>query len=387
MDISKRRDEDKQRLTNDVNETWRDVYINIGAIDTQRAARITGNSDFDEQCLRVAWTLYHDHQPKNWRHYEGFKEYIELRVYDEKRVKAQKDIETFMKGLPVVSKHYCIVVSPYNSKDKLIDEEQKWLTKIHNTRNIAKFLPLIIAARVRCTDEKIERDGYIRLLEALECFAFRVNVFGSKRHSIAQSKFYRWGKDLFEDMISVDKVVTEVYALIRYYSNEKEFRSNIETPSIWYKARYSALKYILFEYESHLCEKGAEMKIQWENVGDSTIEHILPQHPAEDSHWHEEWPEEDIEIYRHDIGNLVLTHNNSNYSNKEFAEKKGSAGEGTCYSNSNVRQELQIAQYDRWTKETLEERRQKLVDWVVDRWKTKEVAPASDVNEDEDDEY
>ena len=258
--------EDNRRLTKDVNETWRDVYINIGAIDTQRTARITGNSDFDEQCLRVAWTIYHDHQPKNWKRYEGFKEYIKLRGSREECVRAQKDIEAFMRGLPVVSKHYCIIVSPDNSKDKLIDGELKWLTKIHNTRNIAKFLPLMIAARVRCTDEKIEHDGYIRLLEALECFAFRVNVFGSKRNNIAQAKFYKWGKDLFEGRISVDKVVTEVYALIRYYSNEKEFRSNIETPSIWYKARYNALKYILFEYESTSSREALEEQ-NWEFSG------------------------------------------------------------------------------------------------------------------------
>ena len=302
---------EKKSLTDDVNTTWRDVYINIGAIDTERVARtrITRNSSIDELCLRIAWTLHHDCQPKNWKKYEGFKEYIALRVSGEKREKAQEDLKTFTNGLSEVSKHYSIVVSPHDLADK--GDEREWLTKIHNTRNMAKFLSLMIAARVRYTKREIKRDGYIGLLKALECFSFRVHLLGRKVHSIAQSKFYRWGKDLLDGNLPVGDIVGEVYALIRYYSPEEEFRNNMETPSIWYKGRYHALKYILFEYECHLCEKGAGRKlIEWKNVGDSTIEHILPQSPAPNSRWHEEWTEDERETYCHDIGNLVLTHNN-----------------------------------------------------------------------------
>ena len=384
-------EDEKKSLTKHVNGTWHAVYFNIGAIDTEHVARtnITRNSSIDELCLRIAWTLHHDCQPKNWQKYEGFKEYIKLRVSGEKREKekekAQKDLKAFVSGLSEMSKHYSIVVSPHNLADE--GDEREWLTKIHNTRNMAKFLPLMIAARVRYTKREIKRDDYIGLLKALECFSFRVHLLGRKMHSIAQSKFYRWGKDLLDGKILVNAIVGEVYALIGYYSPEEEFRNNMETPSTWYKDRKPALKYILFEYERHLCEKGADMEIKWKNVGDSTIEHILPQSPAPNSRWHKEWTkdEDEREKYCHDIGNLVLTHHNTDYSNKEFAEKKGRSGVDG-YSNSNVRQELEIAQYDKWTKETLEKRRQKLVNWVVNRWKTEGVAPASDVNEEEDDE-
>ena len=361
-------------------------------IDTKRVARnrIAGKIGFDEQCLRIAWTLHHDRRPKSFKNYDGFKKYINLRVSGEEREKAQEDLKTFMHGLSEVSKHYSIVVSPHNLADE--GDEREWLTKIHNTRNMAKFLPLMIAAHVRYTKREIKRDDYIGLLKALECFSFRVHLLGEKKDSAALTKFYGWGKDLLDDSILVGAIVGDVYTTIRRHSAEEDFRNNMKTPSTWwYKAensRYHALKYILFEYECHLCEKGAGTKTEfkWKDVGNSTIEHILPQSPAPNSCWCEEWTEDERKTYCDDIGNLVLTHNNICYLDKEFAEKKGSPEAGRCYSNSNVKQELEIAQYDKWTKETLEKRRQKLVNWVVNRWKTEGVAPASDVNEEEDDE-
>ena len=387
--------DEKERLTKKVNKVWSTVYNNIG--------RIPGNLGSEDQCLRVAWTLYCSWRPRDWKGYVGFKEHIQLRVSGDEQKKAKIRFEEFIEGLSTVSDHYCIVVSPCDKfRRQLIDGEEKWLTKIHNTRHIANFLPLMIATRIRCVDpdspeSKIESSDYAKVLKALECFIFRVSLFRASlfkgtSSTFAQPKFYWLAGCLCGNWIPVDGIVNHVYGLICRYLSEEVFRGNMKTPSLWYPDRRRILKYILFEYESHLCAQGAEMKIKWENVNDSTIEHILPQTLAEGSRWREDWTEEEIDKYRNDIGNLVLTHNNSNYSNKEFSDKKGAPGQGHCYSNSIVRQELKIAQYDRWTKETLEERRRELVDWVIERWKIEEGAPAKegepvlDINEDEDDE-
>ena len=120
----------------------------------------------------------------------------------------------------------------------------------------------------------------------------------------------------------------------------------------------------------------------------STIEHILPQTPDLDSDWLVKWNQDDIKLYLHDLGNLVLTQNNSNYLNFEFDRKKGQPGQSPSYSHSDIRQERGISAYDDWTPKQLLERRKKISQWISGRWKTVEpiVAPLVVDQNDEDDE-
>ena len=93
---------------------------------------------------------------------------------------------------------------------------------------------------------------------------------------------------------------------------------------------------------------------------------------------------DDMDTYLHDIGNLVLTLDNSHYSNFEFARKRGDMGSGIGYGNSDIRQERKISFFLEWNKEALETRRKELASWIVDRWKTMEVTSVSDINEEDD---
>ena len=117
----------------------------------------------------------------------------------------------------------------------------------------------------------------------------------------------------------------------------------------------------------YLKEKNAP-KINWEELSDSTIEHILPQNPDKDSMWLKKWTVEEKNKYLHDISNLVLTKDNSRYSNFEFERKKGLAGAGFSYSNSDIRQERKIAEYEDWTLENCLKRRAELTSWIIETW-------------------
>jgi len=128
------------------------------------------------------------------------------------------------------------------------------------------------------------------------------------------------------------------------------------------------LKYTLFEYELHLLQGKNKPKLNWEDLTDSTIEHILPQNPNENSSWLSKWTDEERKIYLHDISNLVLTKDNSRYSNFEFERKKGVAGSGYSYSNSDIRQERKIAEYNDWTPANCKKRREELVIWIIKNW-------------------
>ena len=90
------------------------------------------------------------------------------------------------------------------------------------------------------------------------------------------------------------------------------------------------------------------------------------------------------------LGNLVLTRDNSAYSNKAFPDKRGAAGAGeperACYAQSPLRQEQELARLDDWTPDEIVSRQQQLAAWALQRWTVDPPSqPAAVVDELDDD--
>jgi hypothetical protein len=352
---------ERSTVTRLINKNWKDTYTNLGSCE--------GDED---QCLRIAWTLYCSHSPANWIGYDGFKgnDYIPLRTFTMKRTMADTKafIARFADGLAEVSRYYASITSP-TVRNTVSRDELLWLTKIHHTGNIANFLPLMVAARKHREGGSISEADYIALLNALECFAYRVFLYNGRRSNAGKSSFYRWGYEIFSQTETLLDVISWVHDLTRYYATDQSFTAK---PANWYGSRH-LLRYTLFEYELHLLAsegQGKQPHLTWEQLNDSTIEHILPQTPEENSHWKDVWSPDDFNTCVHDIANLVLTQDNSSYRNFDFPRKKGMPGQSPSYSNSDIRQERKISRFADWTPKEFTERRNELVEWINDRWKT-----------------
>jgi Protein of unknown function (DUF1524) len=323
--------------------------------------------------------LFCSYTPKNWAGYEGFKDdsYIPLRNFSVRTAEATKTfIEQFADGLAKVSRHYAAIVSPTEAKVPSKDE-RTWLIKILRTGNTANFLPLIVAARIGRERGYVSEQHYVEMLQAIERFAYRVFLFAAKRSNAGKSSFHKWAWEVLHQEQKCSDVPTWIDGLTRYYADEKSFAAVTQAPSNWYGKR-NLLRYTLFEYELHLLAtegQGKAPSLAWEQLSDSTIEHILPQTPDEGSHWLEKWDAEQIKSCLHDIGNLVLTQDNSSYRNFEFTRKKGKAGESPSYSNSDIRQERKISSFADWGPDELVVRRQELSEWILERWRTADKAP------------
>lgn len=343
-----------------INREWKATYTNLGLC----------NGD-EDQCLRVAWTLHCSHSPGNWVGYAGFKQpqYIPLRDFSQHaRPAVDRFIGTFSAGLAEISLHYSAIVSA--GRDSRIADEALWLDKLHHGGNIANFLPLLIAARKKVADGTLPAGDYIGLLKALEFYAYRVFLFGGRRSNAGKSTLHRFAHELFHGKSGVADLVRQLYLLALHYGDDTDFHDWLQNPEDWYSER-RLLKYTLFEYELHLLEhegKGKAPMLQWQHLSESTLEHILPQNPAPGSHWRAVWKKSSHAACVHDIGNLVLTQNNSNYLNFDFARKKGQPGLSPSYAHSDIRQERKIALHDDWTPEACESRRQELTAWIRQRW-------------------
>ncbi len=347
---------DRTDLTNTINKTWREVFANVA-----------GCKGSESQCLRIAWILYVSHIPKNWNGYAGFKEkrVIPIRGFNskEERDETQHFIQRFIGGLSEVSFHYNSLLSNISSK-----EEKRWVTKLMHAGNTANFLPLMVAAKSKLSSGKVTSSQYIELLKCLERYSYRVFLYNGRRRNAGVSSFYRWAYELYNDRQPIDSISSWVCDLCNYYLEEGRFRADVERTSDWYSYR-NLLKYTLYEYEIALLEREggiATPKIAWSDLTDATIEHILPQTPK--GKWIEVWSEKERERYTHDISNLVLTFDNSHYSNFEFDRKRGSAGSDYCYANSDIRQERKIASYPTWDAHTCQQRKEELSAWIIKRW-------------------
>ena len=350
---------ENEDLIRTINKSWKEVYRNIADCD--------GDED---QCLKMTWILYHSHSPKSWNSYEGFKNnnVIPLRDFSQKtKEDTQKFIAAITSGLAEISRHYSAIIKPLENSD--IKEECTWLTKIHNARRVANYLPLIVAARRGVVAGEIAGKSYIDLLKSLELFSYRVFLWAEKRSNTGQSQFYRWAYEIFRKVHCAESVTNGILGAINWHYSKNDFRKELQKGFYdWYDYP-ELLRYTLYEYELWLLEsegKGAKPRIEWHDLNDATLEHILPQEP--NSEWKKKWSPDDIGKYLHDISNIVLTKNNSHYSNFDFARKKGKPGTGYCYANSDIRQERKISEFEDWTPASCKQRREELVAWIIGRW-------------------
>ena len=95
------------------------------------------------------------------------------------------------------------------------------------------------------------------------------------------------------------------------------------------------------------------------------LEHVLPKSPGEDSEWKKIFEGEERVEYVGRLGNHALLYGPTNrrIGNQDFSEKKGRYGDSDCGLTREIADE-----YDKWDKETIEERTRKLFELAKQVW-------------------
>jgi hypothetical protein len=97
---------------------------------------------------------------------------------------------------------------------------------------------------------------------------------------------------------------------------------------------------------------------------DATIEHILPENPAED--WYRIFDVDNIETAVYRLGNLTLLEeklNKRDAANKPFEQKKG------IYGGSQFCITADLAKLELWNMEAIRKRQKKFADLAATVWK------------------
>jgi hypothetical protein len=321
-----------------------------------------------------------------------------------------RDLREYVSSLEQASLAYCDVHNPlrddafsaWKGDLKVRLEVMQATEKLGRINVIAPFLPLLMAIRLRfATDAK----QFLAVVGLCELFAFRVYRWHGRRSNAGQSTLFHLARYLFgngipqSDALSVKQAITALKGLLLYYSPNKDFQHELESPGDWY--HWSGLKYLLYEYEECLA-RGDLVRVPWRAVEkgtpEQTIEHILPQTP-DDAYWTSRFEEAGREKWTHDIGNLSLTAHNGALGRLPFrADNGASAGAPTrtkkgfpgapypCYANSTLFIERALASFDDWDERALMNRRKSIVDWALKRWHVDESPIVKPDLQDEQDE-
>ena len=267
-----------------------------------------------------------------------------------------------------------------------------YLSAIIHSGYADSFMPLLLLTRSLLWKRFVSVAHYLKLLKTVECFIYWTYLVAGYRRNYCEDEIYQcaaflWGSVLHDCVVFAEEQTQElqllnddidmvIHSIRRVAVSLSKVEDVIKTPLDWFHTKWDALKYTLFEYEKWLIEQrqpGYPVAIEWGKLDDKmTREHILPQTPTD--YWRENWSKDDFVLWDNDIGNILLTLDNSVYSNHPYPRKcRGEDEDGNrvadkYYANSGLMQEREMVKYKDWTVAEAKKRHDELVDFILKRW-------------------
>lgn len=204
----------------------------------------------------------------------------------------------------------------------------------------------------------LAKNDFVEIIRLIEAYVFRRNICSIPTNSLNKT-FSTFMKSV-DQMRYVESVKAHFILLPSYrrFPNDVEFGKELQTRDVYNIPRRS---YWFKKIENHNRKEQVE-------VGQYTIEHIMPQNPNLSDEWKDtigsEWKRVQ-ETWLHTIGNLTLTGYNSEYSDKPFIIKRDMAN---GFRDSPIKFNQSLRNVERWDENAIKERAMKLSDIALNVW-------------------
>ena len=397
---------DKENLRKQINDTWKEVYFQLGRNEKTPLS--------DDDFLRAHWIVYFAYSRRKGDDYIHFllNKFSAKNIFEKKTVAVADDslavvsdtdydsdtgiedesgeVETvevsklepgeildYVNSLKDMAKYWYDTFFPFQSEN-LSDHEKVWVDRL-NRIGIGHFRPLIMAVISR-RDLKLEKR--IELYTAVERFIFICFRLGYFNATFRSSEYYRASRSIYLKEMDIDDLINDInettdanieYALPNFITKiEKHFDNK---GGFYY---WNSIKYFLYEYEYQLAKKNNLDKVSWEMFTKTekdkvSIEHILPQTPSM-FYWRNQFRQfsgEEIELLSCALGNLLpLSQSiNSALQNDSFEDKKTSKNGGRRGYQNGSHSEIEVAKESEWTADRIYQRSKKLLEFMENRWK------------------
>lgn len=363
-----------------INEAWSHIF--------QMLSRRPPN--FEERLVRAHWICTVEPDARQWKRIASVKSKFPRSKYvsSSERLSGTegdnpeedavgdmlyKEVKEYVEGLRASATYIAEMyddAAEYHAFAGKQNEIRSATAALRRSPVVAIFQPVILSFRLAHPEDG---EAYLDLIKLCETYSARVFAICQRRSNAGEPYLARIANDVFREKVTADEALDRIAALLWEYASDDEVRQNMLGKTNWY-AR-TAHKYVLYEYERSFAKSDTDV-IAWSDIIDAkarkTTEHILPQNPDPESCWKDLFTESEQEELRHALGNLVLTYDNSTYSNKEYADKRGTPDQRIpkCYFTASLRSEVDVAtRYETWTPETIRDRQELIAAWAMNRWR------------------
>ncbi|MGL5021347.1 MAG: DUF262 domain-containing protein [Mycoplasmatales bacterium] len=205
----------------------------------------------------------------------------------------------------------------------------------------------------------ITEEQFISTIELVISFVFRRKIL-SLATNILDRVFENLYRDIitysedfsYEDAVKISLIINK--SLGDLFPTDEQFKQGIKTRNMY---SFGSVKYLFDKFEKY----NNNTIINMDNL---SIEHIMPQKLS--SEWKEMLGENSFEIhdkYLHTLGNLTITGNNSNLSNR-FIERKSEMIKDYKHIKLNV----DLENLENWTNIEMDKRAEKLSNVALNIW-------------------
>jgi len=279
-------------------------------------------------------------------------------------------IENYISSLKNSIKSYYFILNP--QKSNYDTEIKNWLEKI-NIIGFSEFMPILIS--IFNNYDKKNKKSIVKILQDIENYLFVKKYCFTKGQQWLNKNFYTPAYN-YNNTQNIELLYDDLNALIYDNNIVKNFDKDnfiLKIKKLFeneddkgYYGWTEGLKYVLYEYEISLQKYyNGESKIMWKQINKESIEHIYPQTPKDT--WIDDFSNlkgnKQRNKYTNSLGNLLLLSKkkNSKASNKPFRDKK------EIYSSGSFN-EIEVSKYDKWTTKEIDERGEKILDFMNERW-------------------
>jgi hypothetical protein len=203
---------------------------------------------------------------------------------------------------------------------------------------------------------ELDADGFVTILQTIESFLVR-RLFADIPTNTLNRLFVRLAHQIPSGIDYVTGTIRALSEPGRRWPRDEDFREAILKYPLYLDSRPEQRRLILETLETDFPHKEAP------SLEGASIEHIMPQTITDE--WKEELGSNAAEDHRqllHVLGNLTLSAYNSELSNDPFESKR------RRLAKSNFELNKQIATEEKWTREEIEKRGERLADHAIRLW-------------------
>lgn len=231
-----------------------------------------------------------------------------------------------------------------------VNDLLEWLNRLDDS----DWIPPVIYAFSKYSKDGAFIREFVNKIERLASYFYITSKTSNKR-------IERYGRIL---KAAQEDNLDELSACLELSSEEQNEFINVLSGDI-YLMTPRKRKYIILRLDSFISDGGAKYKNSI-----MSIEHVLPQHPKDNSQWIKKWPEEKVRDYwLNKLANLVLLtrKKNSQAQNYDFIKKKK---EYFCDKNGVTTYALttDVIKENDWTPIIIANRQKRLLGLFATKW-------------------